>query len=200
MAALALGLGGCAGDQGIAGGGRVHGKTLTVYSVEPNPVAPPTLDSVRGEQLALADAKGRVGSFAVTFVSLDSGRGNPVQAAEAVRRAVSDPKIIAAIAVATRVTVPLMNEAGTLQVAVSGDDALGTQPRLTPSGHPTLAPVRGAAGPPPGFDRRFRAAYGHAPTAAALRGYRAMRAILDAVRRAGRHGNDRRAVIDAYGV
>jgi ABC-type branched-subunit amino acid transport system substrate-binding protein len=46
--------------------------------------------------------------------------------------------------------------------------------------------------------RHYRAAYGSDPPPAALYGYEAMRGVLSAIRRAGRRGNDRRAVINAY--
>jgi branched-chain amino acid transport system substrate-binding protein len=55
--------------------------------------------------------------------------------------------------------------------------------RYPPSSRPVLAAYR----------RRF----GERPEAYALFGYTAMNAALDAIRRAGKHGNDRQAVIDA---
>lgn len=48
------------------------------------------------------------------------------------------------------------------------------------------------------FERRFRAAYGRAPDPAAVYGYEAMSVVLDSVRRAGREGNRRRAVVRAF--
>jgi branched-chain amino acid transport system substrate-binding protein len=45
---------------------------------------------------------------------------------------------------------------------------------------------------------RYRELFGAAPPPAALYGYEAMRGVLDAIRRAGKNGNDRQAVIDAY--
>lgn len=45
---------------------------------------------------------------------------------------------------------------------------------------------------------RYRQLFGETAPPAALYGYEAMRGVLDAIRRAGRHDNDRRAVIAAY--
>ncbi|MCW2991750.1 MAG: transporter substrate-binding protein [Solirubrobacterales bacterium] len=45
---------------------------------------------------------------------------------------------------------------------------------------------------------RYRQTFGSAPPPAALYGYEAMRSVLDAIRRAGKDGNDRRAVLAAY--
>lgn len=47
------------------------------------------------------------------------------------------------------------------------------------------------------FALEFRAAYGHEPDPYAAYGYEAMRTVLDAIRRARRHGNERRRVIAA---
>jgi ABC-type branched-subunit amino acid transport system substrate-binding protein len=46
--------------------------------------------------------------------------------------------------------------------------------------------------------RRYQELFAAAPPPAALYGYEAMRGVLDAIRRAGKDGNDRQAVIDAY--
>jgi ABC-type branched-subunit amino acid transport system substrate-binding protein len=44
----------------------------------------------------------------------------------------------------------------------------------------------------------YRRRFGTAAPPAALYGYEAMRGVLDAIRRAGKDGDDRQAVIDAY--
>ena len=46
------------------------------------------------------------------------------------------------------------------------------------------------------FAAEFRRLYGHAPDPYAVYGYEAMKAVLQAIRKAKRHGNDRRRVID----
>jgi hypothetical protein len=144
LAALALALAGCGQSVGgIAGGGKVIGRTVTVYSVTREPSGT-NRDFVDGEKLALADAHGRAGGLSVNFSSLDLGDGRAHEAATAARRAINDPQIIAAIADATDVTVPLFNAAGILQVAPGGDLALAEDPHALPLGR---APAVDAGGP-----------------------------------------------------
>lgn len=61
-----------------------------------------------------------------------------------------------------------------------------------------LVPVDGRPAPARRFAARYRERFGAMPEPAAVLGYEAMRGVLDAIRRAGAEGNDRRAVIDAY--
>jgi hypothetical protein len=192
-----LALAGCGGgaDADITGGGRLGGNTLTVYSLTPDPEGA-ARDEVDGQKLALSDQHGKVGRLVVNFASLDLGTGESA-AAEATRRAISDPQIIAAVVDATPTTVPLLNAAGILQVAPGGDAALATNPQAQPSGRRTLASVTDKA-VPPDFDARFRAAFHRAPGERARSGYAAMRGVLRAIARAGPSGNDRARVIDAY--
>lgn len=197
MTAAVLAFAGCGGtgaEGGISGGGKVIGKTVTVYSLTPDPSGSDR-DVVDAEKLALSDAGGRAGALAVNFVSLELGTDERLQA-QAVRRAIADAQIIAAIVDATSVTVPLFNAAGLLQVAPGGDASLTRDPRALPSGARTVAALPAAAAPPD-FERRFRAAFGREPAAGADRGYRAMTGVLKAVSDA-RAGNDRASVIDAY--
>jgi hypothetical protein len=197
-AALAALVAGCGSkDQGISGGGKVIGRTVTVYSITPDP-AGAQRDLVDGEKLALSEAHGRAGALSVNFSSLDAGDGSASDAAEASRRAISDPQIIAAVADATPVTVPLFNAAGILQVAPAGDLGLATDPRANPSGRPTLGAPE-SEHVPAGFDARFKAAFGRDPKPAARDGYRAMRGIIRAVA-AANPGNDRTNVLRAYGL
>jgi hypothetical protein len=130
----------------------------------------------------------------VNFTSLDLGADDAEQA-EAVRRAVNDPQIIAVIADANQVTVPLFNAAGILQVA-PGDTAIARDPNMLPSGRPTVESLTGSA--PPDFDARFQKAFGRSPGAGAQDGYRAMAAIVAAIKSAGAAGNDRTRVIESY--
>jgi hypothetical protein len=198
LAAASALLAGCgSGVGGISGGGKVVGRTVTVYSILPDP-AGAARDEIDGEKLALADAGGRAGGYAVNFSSLDAGDGSDGDAAEASRRAISDPQIIAVLANATPVTVPLFNAAGILQVAPGGDAALASDPRSLPSGRPTVAPLPASGPLPAGFAGPFRTTFARAPTAAAQQGYRAMSGVLQAVAGAGAHGNDRQQVIDRY--
>jgi hypothetical protein len=194
LAALALAGCGQTKDEGISGGGRVIGSTVTVYSLTGDPGGQ-SRSFVDGEKLALSDAGGRAGDYAINFTSLDLGTDDDAQA-EASRRAINDPQVIAAIADATRVTVPLFNAAGILQVAPSGDLALVTNPNALPSGRDTVGTVQGTV--PGDFARRYEAAYERAPDQSAENGYKAMAAVLAAIKTAGAAGNDRTRVIDSY--
>jgi hypothetical protein len=189
---------GCGGEnEGIAGGGRVIGTTVTVYSIATDPGGA-NRDFVDAQKLALSDAGGRAGRLAVNFSSLDLGGANREAQGRAVRRAINDPQIIAAIVDATDVTVPLFNAAGILQVAPAGNFALAHQPNELPSGTPTVGRITG--NPPESFKTDFQQAFERAPSAGAERGYRAMQGILQAIAKAGAAGNDRTRVIEAYGV
>ena len=59
-------------EGGISGGGKVIGRTVTVYSLTSDPGGA-NRDFVDGEKLALSDAGGRAGALAVNFSSLDLG-------------------------------------------------------------------------------------------------------------------------------
>lgn len=170
------------------------GRTVTVYSLMADP-AGRNRDFVDGEKLALADAGGRAGELAVNFTSLDLGTDES-DAADAVRRAVSDPQIIAVVANATPVTVPLFNAAGILQVTPDGDLSLASDPNAQPLGRQTAFEPHGEL--PPSFEADFREAFGRSPGPGAADGYRSMLGVLGAIRAAGAAGNDRQAVIDAY--
>lgn len=198
LTAAALALSGCgaASEGGISGGGKVIGRTVTVYSLTSDPSGG-NRDFVDAEKLALSDAGGRAGALSVNFSSLDLGTDEQAQA-QAARRAISDPQIIAAIVDANTVTVPLFNAAGLLQVAPGGDTSLAEDANELPSGKRTVATVPAGGEAPPDFERRFQAAFGREPSAGAERGYRAMEGILKAIAGAGTAGNDRNRVIESY--
>jgi hypothetical protein len=195
---LGLALAGCGSkDQGISGGGNVIGRTVTVYSIAQDPSGA-SRDLIDGEKLALSQSGGRAGALSVNFSSLDAGDGSGEAVADAARRAISDPQTIAAIVDATRVSVPLFNAAGILQVAPAGDIGLAHDANANPSGSPTLgAPPDEHV--PADFDARFKAAFGHAPQASARDGYRAMLGIIRAIA-AAKPGNNRTNVIRAFGL
>jgi hypothetical protein len=197
IALLAI-LAGCGGtsEGGISGGGKVIGRTVTVYSLTSDPGGS-NRDFVDAEKLALADAGGRAGALAVNFSSLDLGGADQQRQAQTARRAISDPQIIAAIVDATAVTVPLFNAAGILQIAASGDPGLASDPQALPSGKRTVGALPAAAAPAD-FERRFRDAFGRDPKPSAQQGYRAMQGALKAIAGAGTAGNDRTRVISGY--
>lgn len=106
------------------------GKQLTIYSSLPlqGPSGPISQQIVAGEKLALADAKGRVGSLTVSYVSLDdssptTGEWDPGVTAANAKAAAQDPTTIAYLgdynSGATAVSLPLINAAGILQVSPS---------------------------------------------------------------------------------
>ena len=170
------------------------GKTVTVYSLTSDP-AGANRDFIDAQKLALSDAGGRAGALAVNFSSLDLGADETLQG-QAVRRAISDPAIIAAIVDANTVTVPLFNAAGLLQVAPGGDASLASDPNELPSGRRTIANLA-PGNAPADFARRFETTFGRKPAAGAERGYLAMQGVVKAIAGA-RAGNDRTSVIDAY--
>ena len=163
-----MGCGG-GGSDAISGGGKVAGHTVTVYSLVTDPGGR-NRDFVDGEKLALSDAGGRAARWRVNFNSFDLGTEESDEA-EAVRRAVNDPGIIAAVVDATPVTVPLFNAAGVLQVAPGGDFGLATDPNAQPLGRQTVFQPRGDAARVD-FDADFREAFGRAPGDGAADGYR----------------------------
>jgi branched-chain amino acid transport system substrate-binding protein len=125
--ALALGALACGQDDGVKEN-RIVGDTLTIYSSLPltGPLAAVASDIVRAEKLALRDAGGRAGAYAVSFVSLDSadpetGRWDPGRVASNARRAVQTANTIAYLGElesgASAVSLPILNEGGILQVS-----------------------------------------------------------------------------------
>jgi len=129
LAALAVApaLTGCGGVATAPAASGV-GKQLTIYSSLPlqGPSGPISQQIVAGEKLALADAKGRVGSLTVSYVSLDdssptTGEWDPGVTAANAKAAAQDPTTIAYLgdynSGATAVSLPLVNAAGILQVS-----------------------------------------------------------------------------------
>jgi ABC-type branched-subunit amino acid transport system substrate-binding protein len=157
---FALVLAGC-GEDTPSQGGRVIGDTLTITSLLPlsGPEAPAAREIVRGEKLALAQAGGRAGSFAINYNSIDEGGGEPEEArrvaAAATRRVLSDSQTIAVIGSldydAASASVPLLNAAGLLHVSPTvgypgfTTELLPAEPeRWYPSGRRTFVPRGGS--------------------------------------------------------
>ena len=138
---------------------RISGDTLTVYSSLPlrGPLAPMGRDLVRAQKLALAEAGGKAGPWKVNYVSLNAsnektGRWDAGVVAANARRAVEDQQAVAylgeAESGASSVSVPLVNEAGILQVSPLDTFAGLTAPgeadepdRYYPSGRRTFTRV-----------------------------------------------------------
>jgi branched-chain amino acid transport system substrate-binding protein len=157
VAVALLGLTGCTGSEvAITNGGKVAGETLSVYSLLPltGPRADAARDVVRGQKLALSDAGGTAGPYKVNFAPIDLAGGR-TRVANTVREAIHDVSIIAAVtdldAQTARLTVPLFNAAGILQVspgatyggfvAPAGDVDPDAPGRYFPSGRRTFAPL-----------------------------------------------------------
>jgi branched-chain amino acid transport system substrate-binding protein len=131
IAAMAFAVAACGDDNGGGGGGGGKaGKTLTIYSSLPlqGDSRPQSEDVVRGEQLALEKQGGKAGSFKIKYVSLDdataaTGKWEPGKVSENARKAVGDDNTIAYLGEfnsgASAISIPLLNEAGILQVSPS---------------------------------------------------------------------------------
>lgn len=105
-------------------------KTLTVYASLPlsGPSERQSRDMVDAMKLRLSEARGRVGPLTVNVVPLDSsetddGQWTNEKVLDNAKVAVKDPNAIAYIgdldSAATALTLPLLNEAGILQVSPS---------------------------------------------------------------------------------
>ena len=155
----AAGLVGCgASQEEINRGGRIAGVTLNVYSLLPEPGKGAGRDIVDAEKLAIQEAGGTAGPFAINFLSIDEGapggRDGAREAAVALRDAVKDPQVMALIGPAGsdtgRAAVPLLNAAGILEVlpgagypGFTDRHGPGEPDRWQPSGRVTLARLVG---------------------------------------------------------
>lgn len=152
---LALGIAGgplmgCGGEDGPAAAATVAGETMAIYSSQPlvGRMAPQGIDVVRGERLALREAGGRVGRFAIVSIA----RNNADPAANAVtwdpalvlanaRRAAKDPRTVAYLGEldtgASAISIPVLNEEEILQVSPADTVAgLTTRRGAAGSGEP----------------------------------------------------------------
>jgi branched-chain amino acid transport system substrate-binding protein len=121
----------CGSDSGGGGGGgKASGDTLTIYSSLPlqGDSRPQSEDVVRGEQLALEKAGSKAGKYKIKYVSLDdavaaTGKWDPGKVSENARKVVGDDNAIAYLGEfnsgASAISIPLLNEAGILQVSPS---------------------------------------------------------------------------------
>jgi branched-chain amino acid transport system substrate-binding protein len=115
------------GGTSGGGGGRT---SLTIYSSLPlqGSGRPQSEDVVAGEKLALQEAGGKVGKFTIKYVSLDdstaaAGKWDPGQTSSDARKAAQDPSTIVYLGEfnsnASAISIPILNEAGILQVSPS---------------------------------------------------------------------------------
>jgi branched-chain amino acid transport system substrate-binding protein len=136
MVALAVGVSACGGDDNKSSGGTSGGtsggggSSLTIYSSLPlqGDSRPQSEDVVRGMKLALEQNGNKAGKFSIKYVSLDdatasTGKWEPGQVSSNARKAVGDDSAVAYLGEfnsgASAVSIPIVNEAGILQVSPS---------------------------------------------------------------------------------
>jgi len=123
----------CGGSDNGGGGGSSSSEgrtTLTIYSSLPlqGENRPQSESVVNGEKLALEEAGGKVGKFKVTYKSLDdstaaAAKWEPGQTSSDARKAAQDQSTIAYLGEfnsgASAISIPILNEAGILQISPS---------------------------------------------------------------------------------
>jgi branched-chain amino acid transport system substrate-binding protein len=132
--ALAFGVAACGSDDNGNGGGSGSASTgstsLTIYSSLPlqGDSRPQSQSVVNGEKLALEEAGGKVGKFTIKYVSLDdstaaAGKWDPGAVSSDARKAAQDKSTIAYLGEfnsgASAISIPILNEAGILQISPS---------------------------------------------------------------------------------
>ncbi len=130
--ALGAGFAACGDEEGDDTGttGDGGGGTLTIYSSLPlqGDSRPQSEDVVNGMKLALEQKGGKAGDVTIKYVSLDdatasTGKWEPGQVSSNARKAVGDETAIAYLGEfnsgASAVSIPIVNEAGILQVSPS---------------------------------------------------------------------------------
>jgi branched-chain amino acid transport system substrate-binding protein len=134
LAALSFGVAACGSDNSDSGGGGgssdTGSTTLTIYSSLPlqGDSRPQSEDVVNGEKLALEEAGGKAGKFTVKYASLDNataaaGKWEPGATSGNARKAAQDKSTIAYLGEfnsgASAISIPILNEAGILQISPS---------------------------------------------------------------------------------
>ncbi len=129
LAGLAFGAAACGGDDEGGGGGGSEGRTsLTIYSSLPlqGDSRPQSESVVNGMKMALQEANGKVGKFTIKYKSLDdatatAGKWDPGQTSANARKAAQDASTIAYLGEfnsgASAISIPIINEAGILQIS-----------------------------------------------------------------------------------
>jgi branched-chain amino acid transport system substrate-binding protein len=135
-AALSFGVAACGDDDNksdsgsSSSGSAASGGSLTIYSSLPlqGDSRPQSESVVNGIKLALQEAGGKVGKFTIKYVSLDdataaAGKWDPAQVSTDARKAAQDKSTIAYIGEfnsgASAISIPVLNEAGILQISPS---------------------------------------------------------------------------------
>jgi branched-chain amino acid transport system substrate-binding protein len=136
LAASSFGLAACGSDDSDSGSGGTStsessgSKSLTIYSSLPlqGDSRAQSLSVVNGEKLALESAGGKVGDFTIKYVSLDdstaaAGKWDPGATSGDARKAAQDKSTIGYLGEfnsgASAISIPILNEAGILQISPS---------------------------------------------------------------------------------
>jgi branched-chain amino acid transport system substrate-binding protein len=134
LAALSFGVAACGDDNNDSSssseGGSTGSDSLTVYSSLPlqGDSRPQSVSVVNGEKLALEKAGGKVGKFTIKYVSLDdstaaAGKWEPGATSANARKAAQDKSTIGYLGEfnsgASAISIPILNEAGIMQVSPS---------------------------------------------------------------------------------
>ena len=130
--ALAFGVAACGSSDksSTSGGGSTGSTNLTIYSSLPlqGDSRPQSEAVVNGEKLALQEHGGKVGKYTIKYVSLDdstaaTGKWEPGATSSDARKAAQDKSTIAYLGEfnsgASAISIPILNEAGILQVSPS---------------------------------------------------------------------------------
>src|SRR4051812_18289139 len=128
------------GGESSSSSGGSGGGSLNIYSSLPLQGAsrPQSEDVIKGEKLALKQRGNKAGDFTINYISLDdataaAGKWDPGQTTANARKVAQDKKAIALLGEfnsgASALSIPIMNEAGILQVSPSN-----TRYGLTKSG------------------------------------------------------------------
>jgi branched-chain amino acid transport system substrate-binding protein len=135
VVALAVGVAACGGDdsKSSGGGGTSSGggaASVTIYSSLPlqGDSRPQSQDVVNGEKMALEEHGGKAGKLTIKYVSLDdatasAGKWEPGQVSANARKAVGDKSAVVYLGEfnsgASAVSIPIVNQAGLLQISPS---------------------------------------------------------------------------------
>jgi branched-chain amino acid transport system substrate-binding protein len=130
--ALAFGVAACGSSDksSTSGGGSTGSNNLTIYSSLPlqGDSRPQSEAVVNGEKLALQEHGGKVGNYTIKYVSLDdstaaTGKWEPGATSSDARKAAQDKSTIAYLGEfnsgASAISIPILNEAGILQISPS---------------------------------------------------------------------------------
>jgi branched-chain amino acid transport system substrate-binding protein len=130
---LAFGVAACGSSSSstsTSGGGSTGSSNLTIYSSLPlqGDSRPQSEAVVNGEKMALAEHGGKVGNYTIKYVSLDdstasAGKWDPGATSSDARKAAQDKSTIAYLGEfnsgASAISIPILNEAGILQISPS---------------------------------------------------------------------------------